>query len=100
MLDGTRSLNFKCVRTTKGLQPLNATEKGKTMTATNIDLATYASQNYLISIERAEGAVETYIGQIEALENRTIDRDAIEMDDEQFLRGVIDAAATTGDLYV
>lgn len=70
------------------------------MTAKKIDLATYASQNYLISIERAENAVETYIGQIEALENRTIYRDAIEMDDEQFLRGVIDAAATTGDLYV
>ncbi|MDK8241711.1 hypothetical protein [Corynebacterium coyleae] len=70
------------------------------MSATTIDLATYASQNYLIAIERAENAVDNYIGQIETLENRTIDRDAIEADDEQFLRGVIDAAATTGDLYV
>lgn len=70
------------------------------MTAATIDLATYASQNYLIAIERAEAAVETYIGQIEALENRAINRDAIEIDDERFLRGVIDAAATTGDLYV
>lgn len=70
------------------------------MTATKLDLATYASQNYLIAIERAEKAVESYIGQIEDLENRTIDCDAIEMDDERFLRGVIDAAATTGDLYV
>lgn len=70
------------------------------MTAATIDLATYASQNYLIAIERAEKAVETYLSQIEALENRIIDRDAIERDDEQFLRGVIDAAAATGDLYL
>lgn len=70
------------------------------MTTTKTHIAVYASQRYLISQERTDQAVESYLGQIERLDGRAIDRDKIEMDDEHFLREVIDAADHTGDLYV
>lgn len=70
------------------------------MTATTLDLATYTAQRYMIAFERAEQAVEKFICLVESLDERTIDRDAIEMDDERFLRDLVGAAATTGDLYV
>ena len=70
------------------------------MTTTKTHIAVYTSQRYLISQECAEQAVEVYLVQLERLDGRVIDRDNIEMDDDHFLREVIDAAAHTGDLYV
>lgn len=70
------------------------------MTTTKTHIAVYTSQRYLISQERAEQAVEVYLGQLECLDGKVIDHDNIERDDEHFLREVIDAAAYTGDLYV
>jgi len=70
------------------------------MTTTSFNLATYTSQRYLIAHERAERLVEKYISYAEKADGQRIDRAAIEMDDEQFLCEMVDAAATTGDLYI
>lgn len=62
------------------------------------DLADYLAIKLDIAPEAAASALETYIEQIETLEGRQIDRDALSEDDADFLVGAVRAAQRAGDL--
>ena len=56
--------------------------------------------HYMLDMDTtaAEGALRTYITQIEELENREIDEDEITEEDADFLIGAVKSARNAGDL--
>ena len=67
------------------------------MTTTSHDLATAIHHKYGVDFDFASETAETYITQIEAVDGREIDRDAIAQDDADFLIGAFASAQRAGD---
>ena len=70
------------------------------MTTTAHDLATRISARHGVDIDFAAEAVETHISQIEKIDVREIDRDAITEDDADFIIGAFASAQRAGDFGV
>lgn len=66
------------------------------MTTQNIlELARTAAGRYDMDVQAAEDAMRIYISQIEKLEGRELDEDAIADDDAEFLLGCLEAVQDT-----
>ncbi|QPR31921.1 hypothetical protein I6H48_06365 [Corynebacterium amycolatum] len=68
------------------------------MTTTYDDLTITLATDTGITTTAIETALDTYIEQIESLENRDIDRDDITDEDEEFLTEAIRAAIHNGEM--
>ena len=68
------------------------------MTTTYDDLTITLATDTGITTTAIEAALDTYIEQIESLENRDIDRDDINDEDEEFLTEAIRAAIHNGEM--
>lgn len=68
------------------------------MTTTYDDLTITLATDTGITTTAIETALDTYIEQIESLENRDIDRDDINDEDEEFLTEAIRAAIHNGEM--
>ena len=67
------------------------------MTTTAHDLATRISARHGVDGDFAADVVETYISQVEEIDGREIDRDAITEDDADFIIGAFASAQRAGD---
>ena len=67
------------------------------MTTTPHDLATRIATRHGVDADFAADAVETYISQVEEIDGREIDRDAITEDDADFIMGAFASAQRAGD---
>ena len=66
-------------------------------TFTDHDVVVAIHHKYGVTIDFAADAVETYITQIEDIDGRDIDRDAITEDDADFIIGAFASAQRAGD---
>lgn len=67
------------------------------MTTTSHDIATAIHHKHGVDTDFAAEAVETYITQIEDIDDREIDRDEITEDDADFIMGAFASAQRAGD---
>lgn len=70
------------------------------MTTTAHDIATQITTRHGVDFDFAAGAVETYLVQMEDVDDREIDRGAIAQDDADFIVGAFASAQRAGDFGV
>lgn len=70
------------------------------MVTTANDLATRIAARHGVDVDFAAEAVETYIAQIEEIDDREIDRDDITEDDADFIAGAFASAQRAGDFGI